>query len=141
MASVVAFNPADKATIVSCLEGSGSQSFEEGDLVKFSSGTVVIATAGAIDGIALKDASGTASTVIPVELIDYNKLYVATYKSSATAQTLVGSLVDFTFTAGAHTLDEDGASTDAVCYGFYDAVGTTSGKLLIKFYHSSGLQA
>jgi len=141
MASVTRYGPADPGLIVEALEGSGTQTFKAGDLLKFSSGTVVIATAGAIDAIACNDATGTANTKLPVEIISNDAFYVATYKASATAQTLVGAVLDFTFTAGAHTLDESGATTDVICYGFSDAVGTTSGKLLVKFIHAAGLQA
>lgn len=112
-------------------------SFEFGDLVKFASnGKVQIATAGAIDGIARKKYTGTENTIIPVELIDANGIYSVRYKASATAVSLRGDCVDFTFTAGEHTVDESGADTDAYVVGFdeRDAIGTSGGRLLIRFY-------
>jgi hypothetical protein len=113
-----------------------SQSFKAGDLVYFNSdGLVAIATAGEIDGIAREDASGTTSAEVAVELIDLNAVYSCAYKSSATAQTLAGALADFVFTAGAHTLDDNGASTDAYVLGLddRDTVGATGGRLLFRF--------
>jgi hypothetical protein len=106
------------------------------DLVKTdASGELVIATAGVIMGIAKRAATGTASTKIPVELISVDNLYVAKYKASATTEALIGDVVDFTFTAGAHTLDESGASTDAdvVMLDPRDDVGTSGGRLVIRF--------
>jgi hypothetical protein len=110
--------------------------FYAGDLVKTNTdGELVIATAGAIMGIARRAATGTASTEIPVELISADNLYVAKYKASATTEALVGDVVDFTFTAGAHTLDESAASTDADVVGLdpRDALGTSGGRLVIRF--------
>jgi len=107
-----------------------------GDLVKTdANGELVIATAGAIMGIARRAATGTASTKIPVELISADNLYVAKYKASATTEALVGDVVDFTFTAGAHTLDESGATTDADVVGLdpRDDLGTSGGRLVIRF--------
>ncbi|HUW46172.1 MAG TPA: hypothetical protein VMW50_10315 [Dehalococcoidia bacterium] len=106
------------------------------DLVKAdSNGELVIATAGVILGIARSPASGTASTVIPVELPNLNDVYVANYKASATAEALIGDVVDFVFTVGAHTLDESSATTDAYVVGLdpRDAVGTSGGRLLFRF--------
>ncbi len=66
-------------------------------------------------------------------MVNAHNIYSVAYKASATTQALVGDCLDFTFTAGAHTLDEGGADTDVYCVGFDDAVGTTSGRLLIRF--------
>jgi hypothetical protein len=123
--------------MISCEEGATAGGFLIGDLVKYdAAGQVVIATSGAVAGIALQNASGTQATKILIEEITPDTKYVAVYKASATAQALVGDLVDFTFGAGGHTLDETGATTDAYVVGFKDAVGTTSGKLIIKFLFS-----
>lgn len=135
MASVSKFDPMAQSTVVSAQEGAGTQTFKRGDLLKFdASGQVVIATAGVMHAIALADASGTQATLLEIELLDPTAVYIAYYKSSATAQALVGDTLDFTFTAGAHTLDEgSGASTDTYCVGLYDAVGTTGGRLMVRF--------
>jgi len=119
---------------IPCEEGSSAGSFAIGDLVKFdANGQVVIATAGAISGIAEKSATGTQSTTIPVTLIDPSAIYIANYKSASAAQGLVGDCLDFTFTAGAHTLDESGASTDVYCVGLADPGDSTSARLLVRF--------
>jgi hypothetical protein len=114
-----------------------SQTYDAGDLVDLdTAGHVIIATAGNILGIATKDATGTTSAVAEYEPISYEAIYSAKYKTSATTQSLVGDCLDFTFTVGAHTLDESSATTDVYCVGLdpRDAVGTTSGRLLVKFY-------
>jgi len=114
--------------------------FYAGDLVKAdANGELVIATAGAITGIARRAASGTAGTVIPVELISDDNLYVAKYQAAATTEALIGDTLDFTFTAGAHTLDESGATTDVDCVGLdnRDDVGTSGGRLIVKFKNTA----
>lgn len=105
----------------------------DGDLVDLSSsGLVQAGTAGNFIGICRKTATGTTSTKIPVELLDPNALYVATYSGTIT-QALVGDLLDFTFTVGGHTLLETFATTDVYCVGLYDAVNTVSGRLIVRF--------
>jgi len=128
--------------VVPAQEGSG-QSYKAGDLVKWSSGQIVVATAGAIDGIARRDASGTQGTTCEMELINLDSVYVSQYKASATAQTLVGVVLDYTFTAGGHTLDESGASTDVIGVALdpRDAVTTSGGRLYVQFMTASGLRA
>ena len=141
MASVVKYD-SGTSHIIPAQEGAG-QTFKKSDLLKFTSGQVVIATAGAIDAIAQADASGTTSATIAIEPIEFDQVYMASYKASATAQTLVGALVDFTFTAGAHTLDESGATTDALCIALdpRDAVATSGGRLLIMFMPGATVRA
>jgi hypothetical protein len=120
--------------VVTGLEGSGSQSFLAGDLVKFSAGYVVVATAGAISGIARKDATGTSKEEIPVELIDPNGLYSCRVASGTThAQTLVGTIHDFTFTIGAHVLAAGTTDTYIVALDPRDTIGATNGRVLVRF--------
>lgn len=128
--------------VVPAEEGAG-QSYKAGDLVKWSSGQLVIATAGAIDGIARRDASGTQHTVCEVELINLDSVYSARYHTDATDIALCGDIADFTFTAGGHTLEESGADTDTVIVALdpRDAEGTASGRLYFKFLAGATLQA
>ncbi len=135
MASVEFFDGLNQKPLPG-VEGSGSQSFKAGDLIKFTNGTIVVASDGAIDGIAAQDATGTTSAAITYYPLILDAIYSVRYKASATAQTLVGAKVDCTvFTAGAMTWDESGAATDAfvVALDPRDAVTTTSGRLLIRF--------
>ncbi len=134
MASVTRFSTGQPTVVLG--KEAASQSFKEGDLVYFDSdGLVAISTAGEIDGIARKDASGTTSAEIPVELIELDAVYSCAYKASATTQTVVGTLADFTFTVGAHTLDDSGASTDVYVVGIdpRDDLGTSGGRYLFRF--------
>lgn len=113
-----------------------SQTYDAGDLVDIdTAGHVIIATAGHIAGIATKDATGTTSAVAEYEPINYEAIYVAKYHTDATSQTLVGDCLDFTFTIGGHTLDEDSAGTDVYCVALDPRDGAiASGRLLVKFY-------
>ena len=136
MASVVRYTGLAPQVVEIQEAAAGSENdFYDGDCVKIdTSGELVIATAGAIQGIAQKAATGTASTKIPIELIDVHEIYVARYKASAIGETLIGDILDFTFTAGAHTLDESGATTDVYCVGTHPNDGTdTGGRLLVRF--------
>ncbi len=114
-----------------------TQAFHPGDLVTIdTSGYVIIATAGSIAGIARQHATGTTGANIEWEPICADAVYSAKYKASATAQSLVGDCLDFTFTVAAHTLDESGATTDVYCVGLdpRDAVTTSGGRLLVRFF-------
>lgn len=114
--------------------------FYAGDLVQVdSAGELIIATASNILGIALKTATGTASTEIPVDVLgDMDEISVK-YKASATAEGLALDLVDFTFTAGAHTVNETGATTGAIVidHDEHDPWGTTSGRLIVRILPAS----
>ena len=135
MASVESYSSGYIPQVITATESAG-ESYKKGDLIHLDSdGLVEIATAGNIDGIAKADASGTANTLTEIELIDLNQLYTCAYKASATAQTLVGALADFVFTAGAHTLDDSGATTDVfvVALDPRDTLGTSGGRLIFRF--------
>ena len=131
MASVERYTPGNPV-VVKGLEGA-TQTYKAGDLVKFSAGYVVIATSNAISGIVTKDWSESAAAT-EVELIDPNAVYSARVSTATThAQTLVGTVMDFTFTAGAHVLADGTTDVYAVGVDPRDAAGTTSGRLLIRF--------
>lgn len=134
MASVTRYSTGQPTPVLG--KEAASQTFKEGDLVYFNSdGLVAISTAGNIHGIARKDASGTTSAEIPVELIELDAVYSAAYTASATTQTIVGTKADFTFTVGAHTLDDSGATTDVFLVGIdgRQALGTSGGRVLFRF--------
>lgn len=140
MASVLAYTGLAPQIVDTIQEAAGGSAndFYDRDCVKCdSSGELVIATAGYIQGIALKTATGTASTVIPLELINLNEIYVVRYHTDATSEALIGDCLDFTFTAGAHTLEESSATTDVYCVGLHPNDGAVaSGRLLVRFYAS-----
>ena len=114
-----------------------ADAFKDGDLVKATAGELVIATDGVILGIARKTATGTASTKIPVELLNLNEIYVCRYHTDATTEALIGDVLDFTFTIGDHRLEESAASTDVYCVGLHPTDGLlASGRLLVRFFSS-----
>jgi hypothetical protein len=117
-------------------EGAGTQTFKVGDLVvSDSSGQVVIATAGNILGIARDDATGTTASAIRVELINGYDIYsVPIGSATATAQTNVGAGGDIVFTAGGQYIDIHTTTQEVYVVGFDDALGTTGGRLLVRFY-------
>ena len=111
-----------------------ADAFRIGDLVQLdSSGELIIASAGKILGIAHKTATGTASTEIPVDVLSQHDEFIATWTAEATSEAHIGSICDFTFTVGAHTL-ASGGTTDVVMVDFASGspVGTTSGKVIVR---------
>ena len=116
--------------------------FYANDLVKFdSTGGRIIATGngdGTIMGIVQANAPGDGSD-LPVDVLDGTEEVSVKYKASATAQTLVRDIVDFTFTVSAtagHTVDESGATTDALVidHDVRDEWGVSGGRLLVKIF-------
>ncbi len=127
--------------VVPAQEGTG-QSYKAGDAVQWSSGQLVVGASQAIDGIARRDATGTAGTVCEVELINLDSVYVVTYNTT-TAQSVIGSVVDMdTATAGAQIFHASG-TTDAVVVALdpRDAVGLSGGRLYVKFFPAVTKQA
>ena len=136
--SSVTYYSGPRGDMINVTEGTTHGSFKAGDLVIYDAdGRIVIATSGLVAGIATKDATGTAGTAHLIEEITPDTKYVATYKASAITQALVGDLLDFTYTAGAHTLDETGATTDVYCVALKDAATTVSGQLIVKFMYTN----
>lgn len=136
MASVEPYTGLAPQTIL-CQEGATSGSFTKGDLVKTdSSGQVVLGTAGKIFGIAENGYTGTQGTVVPVTLINYNEIYSIANKAAATNQNLVGIVADMVYTAGAQNVDT-AANTykevEVVGFDPRDAIGTSGGRLLVRF--------
>ena len=136
MASVVAYTGLSEQ-VIEIQEAAASSALDwyKGDLVKNdTSGELVIATAGAILGVAKDSASGTASTKIGVALISVQEIYVVKHTTSITGETMIGDCLDFTFTAGAHTVAV-GGTTDVYCVGLHPDDGAKiSGRLLVRFY-------
>ncbi len=118
-------------------EGASAGSFVANDLVQTdTAGQLEIAAAAKILGIADSAATGTQATKINVRLINPNEIYVIAYKASATALSLVGKRGDIVYTAGAHTFDDAStASNELTVVGLHpgDAVGTSGGRLLVRF--------
>ena len=119
-------------------EESTTQTFLEGDLVKLTtSGTIEIAAAGTILGVAQRKATGVANTLIPVDIIDYHNLYSAPLPAGTTAaQTIVGDELTFVFTATAVTLSTTG--TDAVVMAMdprslSGGAGVAGGRMIFRF--------
>ncbi len=136
MASVVAYTGLQLQPVeIQEAAASSANDWYAGDLVKNdTSGELVIATAGVILGVAKDPASGTASTEITVELLNLNEIYVVKHTTSITGETMIGDCLDFTFTAGAHTVAV-GGTTDVYCVGLHPDDGALiSGRLLVRFY-------
>lgn len=114
---------------------SSANDWYAGDLVKTNTdGELVIATAGAIRGIARRAAQGVDNTKIPVELISHDNLYVVSNTAAATTEDLVGEMADFTFTPGEHYVTTAGTTdVDVIGLDPRDDLGTSGGRLVVRF--------
>jgi hypothetical protein len=97
--------------------------FKKGDLVKLDgSGTLVVATSGAILGIAQSDNPASATTYIDVDIITPNGDLFEMKKATANAVSDHGEIHTVTFTAGAHTVAD--GSNDFIPLHCVGTVGT-----------------
>lgn len=119
-------------------EDGTDETFKCGELVGLTtSGTLTIAAAGKIIGIAQRDATGVDGTMIPVDLIDFHNIYSAPLAAGETqAQTIVGDERTFTFTAGSQLLASTG--TDVVIVGidtrsYVNGAAVAGGRMLFRF--------
>ena len=118
-------------------EGGSTQTFVEGDLVKYSSGQAVIATDGTVNiGVAAMPASGTQATDLAIYEINPEQIW-SVYADSATTPLVshLGGDYDFgSFTTNTTYLDLTGAGTDAIVVGLdsrdVPAAGT---RVLVRF--------
>ena len=134
MASVERYDNSRSPIMLRAQEGTATQAFKEGDLVKWeAAGRFVIGTSEAFTAIARKNATGTAATVLDFEFIDPNQIYVMT-ASDTTAQVDVGNLFSITFTVGAHTVADSGSGVDGIIVGLHPEDGPkASGRYLVRF--------
>ena len=118
------------------------QTFKTGDMVVVTTDTGYIricATGDAVlTGIALKDATTTEGSEIPVKVIESGTLlmssvYHATAASAITAVTQIGASYDPRYSTGANYLDI-GTQTDNIFTGQKhmadDAIGTQYGRII-----------
>lgn len=122
--------------VVKALE-TASQTYKAGDLVQFSggSGRIIVGTANSFCAIARKDAQSptTGNDVeCEIELLNAVDLYRMIQTAALTAA-LAGDDFDITFTVGAHTIAVASGTPDGYIVALEDAVGTTSGRLLVRF--------
>jgi hypothetical protein len=120
--------------VIAVREGTATQTYEIGDLLKFETeGRVIIGTNSLYAGIALNNAEGSAATVDSqdLELIDFNALYLICAVGS-TAQTDIGAIFAITYTVGAHTVSE--AAGEVLAVGIYPGdVGVSGGRYIFRF--------
>lgn len=126
-------------------EGTG-QSYKAGQLVKLSAGQVVITSGNAnekILGLAMKDASGTATTAAPVLILSPDVIFrMSAYHvnpgSAVTAIANIGSQTQFLHSSNKSVVDVAHIGTHAnaplviVGYDTRHAVGTQYGFYLCK---------
>jgi hypothetical protein len=112
--------------------------FYAGDLVKLDgSGTIVVATTGAILGIALSGNPADATIEIDVDIITPNGDLFEMKKATANAVSDKGEIHTITFTAAAHTVAD--GSNDFIPLKTVGVVGTDY--FLQGMFKYSSLQA
>lgn len=113
-------------------------SFNIGEVVSLSSGEVIIA-AGYVDclGVALKAATGTAGTMIPVMIINPLQRWMCE-ADTTTATTMVGAQYGFNVAADAHAVDLSQTTADGgvIIEKLHPTDGATTGsggRLIVRF--------
>ena len=125
------------APTIEAIEGTATQTYEIGDLVKFEDdGRIVVATNSVVAAIAQMDATGTAGSASDkqfIELINFNALYLITAgASTAAAQVNVGEVSAITYTIGAH-IATPGAG-EVFIVGIYPGdVAVSGGRYIVRF--------
>lgn len=138
MASVVRVSGTPLIREYTCTNATATE-FYAGDLVKLdASGTIVVATTGAILGIAMKGNPADATVKVPVDIITPDGSTFVMKAAGTTAVSDLGEIQTVTFTAGAHTIAD--GSNDFIPIALYDAASTVTGREEGMFKYSS-LQA
>ena len=117
-------------------EGS-TQSFKVGDPVELSAGQLIIASDDqSILGIAEKDASGTAGTMIPVHIIHPDQLWTV-QADTTTTQAMEGLAYGLNISAGNCSVDLGDTTTTTVVVKQLDPQDgphtNAGGKLIVRF--------
>lgn len=136
MASTGVYRISGPPNIHNYTSAAAANAFYAGDLVGLTSGVLVIGAAANVLGIALKTCTGTATDIIPVDVIapddsDFIMKYVTT-----TAVTLKGNGHNVTFTAGAQVVnatDDANNVVSVIDLDARDATGTSGGRLIVHF--------
>ena len=105
--------PDSKAERIVWLPEGASASFQVGDLVIFTSGSVQVATDDDdVEGIALLASSGTTGTSIPVYIIGVSDKFIAE-ASATTAETNKGVAYALVMTTGSMAVNPGSTTTPA----------------------------
>ena len=122
-------------------EGGSTQTFVEGDLVFFSSGSVIIATNGEdVVGVAASNASGTTGDPVNVQVVTPEQVWSVTTVGATPAQaTHVGGLYSFeVFTAALVTLSLASSGADVIVVGLDPRDTPAAGsRVLVRFTAAS----
>ena len=117
-------------------EGSGTQTFKTGDPVELAAGAVVVASDDqGIWGIAMQDASGTATTKIRVAIINPSQIWCA-IADAQTLQAQEGLKYGLNLSAGNCTIDIGDTTTVTVVVQQLDPAdgpATSLGKMWVRF--------
>jgi hypothetical protein len=119
---------------------SASPAVAVGDLVKLNEGTLVIANAGYILGIMLDKDPSSTTTKVKVDTIVADDSTFGIKCGSTTAADSVGEEFAITFTTTALTAAEGSGDLILTDNDGRDAVGTSGGRLIVRFKPGS-LQA
>ena len=126
--------------VVHVPEHATSSSFTDGDLVALAGGKVQLVAGGdntdMIFGVALKDATGTTDSSIPVHVISPEDVFIAQMETTSTTTNL-GQDLGVNTTAGSQSVDTDSSTGLVSVIDFFEPVNTAVGKVLVKFNPSA----
>lgn len=135
----VPLNPC--AERITWLPEAATQTFKQGDLVIISSGKVAVMTDDDdIFGIALRDATGTTDTQLPIYVPGVDEKFIAE-ASTTTAQTNVGVAYALVVTSGSMAVNPGSTTTAAFYIDQLDkrdgATTGAGGRVIGRFVYTS----
>ena len=137
-ASILLYSGLDPQVVhIQGASGGSAGAYYVGDLVKSTSGELVIGTSKAYLGVAKDDFSTTDNVDTPVELIDSVSIYRGRLVIGTTgSEAYIGDELGFaSFTPGAFTLST-GSTAELYCVGVHPDDGWISGgRVLFRFQY------
>lgn len=136
MGAIYGFKLVEGPCVVREYTSAAATTYDAGEVVSISSGSVAIGAHDACAGVALKDAGGT-TTKTPIILITPEQVWECGYNGT-TATTLIGSTYLVTFTTGAQCLSSTTSTPTVTVVGLNENDGAKAyGRLYVKFLASN----
>lgn len=141
----------DEGLVLPFQEGA-TQTFKRGDLVKLDTGLIKIATKTSTDiilGFALKDATGTTNSLIPVQVIRPSDVFLMPYDGDDTfAIANVGTAFELEVANARWEVNQDGTNAvdtalwvlGSIEYNIEETLSATAGGIAYVRFNASNLE-
>ena len=121
----------DEGLVLTFAEGPATETFVHGDLVKLSSGKIIVATKSSADvvlGFALDPATGTEDTILRVQVIRPSDVYIVHYDADDTFVVAnVGVFYEAELASATWEVDQDTTGTTDALWEVLGSAEITQG--------------